>query len=139
MSSEIAFEQMKLAMEETKPGTMGYFMTREKVLKEWVSWLKDYSSTLCTSYNFGCELCGSKDHINYQCKNIDDTILAYYNGAGKCFAHGDIHERVLYTGCFELLSRISKLNIEDEVLDKINGMTYIYCTIIVVITLVMMH
>jgi hypothetical protein len=64
MSSEIAFEQMKLALEEMKPGTMGHFMMREKVLKEWVSWLKDYSSTLCTSYNFCCEICGSKYHIN---------------------------------------------------------------------------
>jgi hypothetical protein len=36
---------------------------------------------------------------------------------------------VLYIGCFELLSRMSKLNIQDEVLDKINGMIYIlyYC------------
>jgi hypothetical protein len=64
MYSEISFEQVKLAMEEKKPGTMGYFTMREKVLKEWVSWLNDYSSTLCTSYNFNSELCGSKDHIN---------------------------------------------------------------------------
>jgi hypothetical protein len=91
MSSEIAFEQMKLAMEEVIPLTMGYFTMRRKVLKEWVSWLKYYSYILCTSYNFSCELCGSKDHINYQCKNIDDTILAY-NGDGKFFAHGVVHE-----------------------------------------------
>jgi hypothetical protein len=33
MCPEIPFEQMKLAMEERKPGTMGYFMARRKVLK----------------------------------------------------------------------------------------------------------
>jgi hypothetical protein len=80
MSLEItSFEQMKLAMEEEKFRTYGYFSMRHKTLEEWLRWVSDYSSILCASYNFSCEDCGSKDHINYQCEYNVDTVLASYN------------------------------------------------------------
>ena len=67
MSSKMItlFEQMKLAMEKEKVGTLGYFTTRQKTLNEWLIWVNDYSSMLCVSYQFVCEDCGSTDHINY--------------------------------------------------------------------------
>jgi hypothetical protein len=33
---------MKLAMEEKKFGTFGYFSTRQKTLEEWLRWVSDY-------------------------------------------------------------------------------------------------
>ena len=84
MSFEITlFEQMKLAMEEKKFETFGYFNMRQKTLEEWLNWLNYYSFILCASYKFVCEGCRSTDHIDYQCEYNVDTILASYYRSDK--------------------------------------------------------
>jgi hypothetical protein len=119
-------EQMKLAMKEKKFGTFAYFSTRQKTLEEWLRWVSDYSFLLCASYKFIfiCEYCGSKDHINYQCEYNVDTILASYNRSNKCYVDMEVLERVLYTGCYELLARLSNIDEKNKALDKIYGVVY---------------
>ena len=65
MSSEMTFEQMKLAIEDKKYMGMSSLLKRLKALEELLIWVNDYSSMLCASHKFTCEFCGSIDHINY--------------------------------------------------------------------------
>jgi hypothetical protein len=84
--------------------------TRQKTIEEWLRWVNDYSAMLCSSYNFVCEDCGSQDHINYQCEDIVDTVLASYNRGYKFYVDMEVLELVLYTGCCELLARMRNIN-----------------------------
>ena len=105
MSSEITtFQQMKSIMEESKGRTLGDIHKRQGILKEWLTWVDKYSSTLCASYQLCCDCCESPDHLNYQCKYNFDIELADFNrDEFKCLAGEDTLQFVIFTGWQELL------------------------------------
>ena len=78
---------------------------------EWLSWVDEYSSMLRASYPMPCQECGSKEHFNYQCKYNSDPILASINSSKKCTTNLADIEFVLFKGTFELLLRISYINV----------------------------
>jgi hypothetical protein len=74
--------------------------------------------------NLFFEECGSQDHINYQCEDNIDTILASYNRGNQFYVDMEVLELVLYTGCCELLARMRNINEKNKALDKIYGVVY---------------
>ena len=103
---------------------MSSLLKRNKALEELLIWVNDYSFMLCASYKFTCELCVSIDHINYQCENNIDTVLASYNSSDKCYAHAEVLEFVLFTGSIKVLTRMREIKEESKALDRIYGVVY---------------
>lgn len=121
MSSDITtFQQMKSIMEESKGWILGNIHKRQGILKEWLTWVDKYSSTLCDSYQLCCDYYGFPDHLNYQCKYNFDTELANYNrDEFKCLAGEDTLQFVLFSGCKELLFHLRDIQVESKPLDMI--------------------